>query len=462
MTLQRRLLLYLLVLGPLVWAVALLFSVDRARHQVNELFDTEIIRLARQVQSTLRPGAVNGAATLPPAPAEGTQEAGESDVRDLAIAAWDRDGRLLLSDREGVQLPRRPEAVGFVDMQLHGEAWRVYYLQSFNGEWLVAAGQKAYERDELVFDLTAAQVAPWLLVLPLLLAAMAWGVRRALAPLHHLASELQRRDADDLRPISDGTGPAELRPMLTAMNGLFQRIESTLARERRFTADAAHELRTPLAVLRAQWDVVRHAQPPAERAAAEARFEAGLDRLDRLVTQMLALSRLEAGPAALPAEAAPVDWPAIVEQVVNDCLPLAERRRIELACDWPAAAPGREAAAPLPLRGDPNLLAVMLRNLVDNAVRYAPEGTAVTLRFGDDRLEVENDGAPLTPQQIQRLGERFHRPDGQTESGSGLGLSIVQRIAALHALSLAFGPRPDGRGMRVVVRAAGGGAPAGA
>ena len=194
---------------------------------------------------------------------------------DLAIAVWARDGRLLLSDREGVQLPYRPDAAGFVDLPIAGEAWRVYYLQSFDGAWLVAAGQKAYEREELAFDLTLGQLLPWLAMLPVLLAAMAWAVRRALEPVR--AAQRRAARAQRRRPAA-GARRRRRRPSCSrwsnAMNGLFSRIESTLARERRFTADAAHELRTPLAVLRAQWDVVRRAAPGADRDAAEGKLGA--------------------------------------------------------------------------------------------------------------------------------------------------------------------------------------------
>jgi two-component system sensor histidine kinase QseC len=231
------------------------------------------------------------------------------------------------------------------------------------------------------------------------------------------------------------------------MNGLFSRIEAMLARERRFTADAAHELRTPLAVLRAQWDVLRRACPGAERDEAEAKMTRGLARLDRLVAQLLAMSRVESGGSVLAKQ--PVAWAALVEQVMNDCLPLAERRRIELECDWAQPA-GRE---PLPLHGDAALLAVLLRNLLDNALRYAPQGSTVTLRFDELALEVENDAEPLRDEQLARLGERFYRPEGQDEIGSGLGLSIVRRIAALHGLDLRFERRDGGRGLRVRVGA---------
>lgn len=299
MSLQGRLLVYLLLCAPVVWAIALVVSADRARGEVNELFDTQIIRLARQVQATL--AGVSSPGQVLPAPAP----AGEADLADLAVAVWSADGRLMLVDREGVQLPRRADAAGFVELAFEGDPWRVYYLQSPRGEWLVAAGQRVHERDELVRNLVGSQLLPWLLVLPVLLLAMVWAVQQALAPVRSLTNELQRRDADELQPVPAAHAPAELRPLLAAMNGLFERIDTTLARERRFTADAAHELRTPLAVLRAQWDVQRRATGEAERRQAEARLVTGLDRLERLVAQMLSLSKVDATDR-LP-EAHPVD-----------------------------------------------------------------------------------------------------------------------------------------------------------
>jgi two-component system, OmpR family, sensor histidine kinase QseC len=131
-------------------------------------------------------------------------------------------------------------------------------------------------------------------------------------------------------------------------------------------------------------------------------------------------------------------------------LPLAERRRIELDCEWPAAG-----TPPLPLRGDAALLSVLLRNLLDNAVRYAPEGSTVLLRFGASTLEVENDGPPLPHEMLAHLGERFRHVDGPHESGSGLGVSIAQRIAALHGLSLHYHARAEGRGVVAQLSSAG-------
>ena len=445
MSLQRRLMFYLLACAPLVWCVALGITVQRARHEINELYDTELIRLARQVQATLpdvSTTALNPLRLL--LPRKGDAGAGEADLRDLAVAVWDSQGRLTLADREGIELKRMPDASGFVDEAIANQPWRIYYLQSTGGQWLVAAGQKARERDDLVYALTLSQLLPWLVVLPILLAVMAWAVRRALSPLYQLTGELALRKADELSPVSATHAPVELRPLVGAMNGLFARVEALLIRERRFTADAAHELRTPLAVLRAQWDVVRRSRTATEREAAEERFSAGLERMDRLVTQMLLLSKVDS--VQLLPQPRMVDWTPVVEEAVNDCLAVAERRQMTLACEWPA-----DGEPPLRLLGDAGLMAVLLRNLLDNATRYAPQGSEVVLRICQDRLEVENDGPALSADQVSAMGRRFARVDGQIEIGSGLGVSIVQRIAQLHRLTLSYGSRADGTGVSAVL-----------
>lgn len=435
MTLQRRVLLLLLLSAPLVWIATGLFSLDRARYEINELFDTQLIRLARQVQSTLPRAALDAIAA--PQVAEGASgPIGDAELEDLAIAVWNRDGGLLLVDREGALLPRDREASGFRDLVLAGEPWRVYYLQATSGDWLVAVGQQAHEREELVWNLIAGQLLPWALTLPVLLAVMAAAVRQALQPLRALGSDIAARASDDLRPLAVDGRPAELQPLVAEMNILFARVRDTLEHERRFTADAAHELRTPLAALQAQWDAAR-----LSGAATDAKIGEGLARLSRLVSQLLALARLDHAATAPPVA---VDWRAVVGQVVDEVLPLADQARVEIACEWPA-----DGAAPLPLQGDPALLAALLRNLLDNALRHAPPGSHATLRLGAAAIEVLDEGPGIAPEHLERLGDRFFRPPGEAGPGSGLGLSIVQRIAALHGLQVAWANRGDRGGFSV-------------
>jgi len=491
-TLQRRVLLLVLLSAPLVWLAAMLFSVDRARFEINELFDTELIRLARQVQSTL-PLASLDVIEVPTEAARSRAAEGDAELEDLAIAVWNRRGQLLLVDREGVELPHRPDASGFTDVTIGNAGWRVYYLQAASREWLIAVGQDKQEREELVWNLMAGQVLPWLLTLPVLLVVIYSAVRRALKPLRTLTGEIDRRAPDDLAPLPEPGVPQDLLPLVRSMNTLLARIGQTIEHERRFTADAAHELRSPLAALQAQWEAVQlqaqqatpavgsgaigaiHAAdvtgptgptgpsgPSGGPAARDDKIGASLQRMGRLVTQLLALSRLDLPDAR--AAHPPLDWPAVVEQVFSELLPLADRCRVELACEWRAdghTAAGTDVAAtdtartdatgiaPLPLRAEPSLISAMLRNLLDNALRHSPPGSTVTLRMAPEAIEVLDEGAGVAADELPRLGDRFYRPAGSEPGGSGLGLSIVRRIAELHGLAVHWANREDRSGFRV-------------
>jgi two-component system sensor histidine kinase QseC len=438
-TLQRRLLVMLLAGAPLIWAMAVGFALWRARAEINELFDTQQVRLAQQVAAMLPSAQIGaGPGRLPPRAAD----SGAAELDDLSIAVWNEVGELLLADREGETLPFDAGADGFVDLELGGVSWRVYY-QRGNGPWRVAVGQAMEERSDLLRDLLASQLVPWLLMLPVLLAVIAAAVRRGLQPVRQIVREVKRRRADSLTPLTLASAPAELEPLLAAMNDLFARIGRALEHERRLTADAAHELRTPLAALRAQWEAARLAASDAERARAHAQIGVGIERLTRLVSQLLALAGVESRGAPVFTDA--VDWHRVVELALSDCLPLLEETGSEVTVDWP------DSGAPLPITGDEALLATLLRNLVENALRYSPRGSVVTLRFTPQELVVEDRGPGLSAAQIARLGDRFHRGAGQAQAGSGLGISIVERVAELHGLDVRFANRDGGPGLRVTV-----------
>jgi two-component system sensor histidine kinase QseC len=438
---QRRLLLLLLAGAALVWVVTLVASFLHARHEINELFDTQLVRLARQVRSTL---PADASATLPELAGSVTAKTDEGDanVNDLSIAVWNRNGRLTLADVQGVHLPPPANGEGFMDLEIQGRAWRVYYLGSGSRDWLVGVGQRMTERNELILDLVLSQLSLWVLALPVLGAAILGSVRHALRPLKTLAGELEQRSPDELKPFAQPDSK-ELRPLVHAMNRLFARVGVAIEHERRLTADAAHELRTPIAALQAQVEVAQLAQSEAARRAALGKLTAGIDRLASLSGQLLALARVE----KLPALSAPKDvrWDRVMEQVLSDCLAQADRRGTEIACTWPP--PG---VAVFPLQGDEDLLAVMLRNLVDNAVRYSADGSHVQIEFGADRVVVQDDGPGVSAEALQRLGDRFYRPPGQDQPGSGLGLSIARRIAQLHQLAVEIRNGEAG-GLRVIV-----------
>jgi two-component system sensor histidine kinase QseC len=253
-------------------------------------------------------------------------------------------------------------------------------------------------------------------------------VRRGVQPLRGLGQALAARRAEDLQPLHVDRAPTEMQPMLAALNALFERIAGLIERERRFTGDAAHELRTPIAAIRAQAQVALAAGGDAERRHALEATLAGCDRATRLVEQLLTLSRLEAGGGAVHG---PVDLGPLLRRVVAELAPASLHRQQRLELD---AATGSVVA------GDETLLAVLARNLVDNAIRYSPAGARIAVRVAQEAdgvvLAVEDSGPGLAPQDLARLGQRFFRVGGTEAAGSGLGWSIVQRIAAAHGARL--------------------------
>lgn len=264
--------------------------------------------------------------------------------------------------------------------------------------------------------------------LPLLALAAGWAVYRGLAPLRRLGLTLAARAPQALSPVMLADAPSEMAPMLAELNGLFERIAELMNSERRFTADAAHELRTPIAAIRAQAQVALGEPDEALRSHALQATLAGCDRATRLVGQMLTLSRLEAGAA--PALAS-IDLGPLVRHVVADLAPLALQKSQTIAV---------EAAERFEVPGDTTLLAVLVRNLVDNAIRYSPLRASVKVALsrvgGAVRLSVEDSGPGMGDAELRRVGERFFRVLGSAQEGSGLGWSIVQRIARVHGVSV--------------------------
>ena len=299
-------------------------------------------------------------------------------------------------------------------------------------------------RDEIVEALGEALVWPLLAALPALAIAIWLGVGSGLRPLADLRRELARRGPGDLARLDAARAPLEIEPLVAELNRLFGRIDEALQRERRLTADAAHELRTPLAVLSTQAQVARRASSDAERNEALDALVAGSERAARLIEQMLTLARLESGQSEGAVQRA--DLRALARAALADAAPFALGKNLDIAL---------EDGATVEVTGHPGLLEILLRNLFDNAVRYTPAGgqvrIAVSSAGGAARVEVRDNGPGVPPQELARLGERFHRLAAPGETGSGLGLSIVLRVAELHRGRVRFAPGPGGTGLAVSV-----------
>jgi two-component system sensor histidine kinase QseC len=353
----------------------------------------------------------------------------------VAFQVW-HEGRLAMRSSNAPAEPMAKSTRGFETLTLNDTRWRVFATHGAKRDIQVYVGEQLDSRSSILQGMLRGLLGPMLLALPLMALLLWWAVRRGLLPLHRIGQAIAQREPRALQPIAaDAAGenmPSELAPLVDALNGLFERIVTMLDSERRFTADAAHELRTPIAAIRAQAQVAQGAGgDEAGRQHALAATLAACDRAARLVDQLLTLARLESS-ADGPGDA--VDLSHVAREVLAELAPaaLARGQAIEL-----------EADSAVPVRGSATLLSVLVRNLADNALRYSPDGARVVVTVhreqGRPVLTVEDSGSGLSDTQQQRLGERFFRVLGTAATGSGLGWSIVRRIAAVHRAEVSAG-----------------------
>lgn len=335
--------------------------------------------------------------------------------------------------------------VGYSDVVDNGVNWRVYGARNANGTH-VSVAVRQQVRESFASRVATHILHPVWIAAPVL-AALIWGlVRWGLAPLERVTSAVGRRSPQDLSPLDPEAAPTEVMPLVDALNALFGRIAAARDRDRRFAADAAHELRTPLAAIRAHAQVARCAEDLGGCRAALSDVLAGVDRGTRIVEQLLALARVEHDAAG--ASARPIDMLGLARDTIATMAPEAVARDIDLGLE-------SDADLAATVRGNADLLSAMVRNVVDNAMRYSQEDAQVTVRLSrhDDCLilRVEDTGPGIPPELRKRVLDRFFRAAGGTTQGSGLGLPIAAAIAESHGGSLTLGERAGGSGLVVTI-----------
>lgn len=427
-SLRWRLLRWVTLASLAVWVGAALLSYRAARHEVQELMDGQMIKTARLLlaEASIDPGRLHG---LPERMAE--MRGARSHRRELALEyqIYSADGAVLARSANAPALPAGAK-LGRAEIEHAGKPWRSVSLETADGRYRVQVAHSIKDRDREALEIAIKTVGPMGLLFPLLIGAIYLAVRRGLKPLDNLASDVASRSPDNLSALAPSEAPRETQPLVKALNRLLRRLAVTLENERRFTADAAHELRTPLAALKVQAQVAMATQDAAMHRHALAQVVAGTDRATHMVEQLLRLARLDP-IAKLPAPT-PVDLNAVAARAVADAQGAAAARQQQLQ----AAVTERATT----IDGDAELLGTALRNLVDNAVRHAPEHGSVTVRVGVEHGEpfvsVTDTGPGVPAEELPRLVERFYRGRNVTAEGSGLGLAIVQRIAELHGARL--------------------------
>jgi two-component system sensor histidine kinase QseC len=438
-SLQRRLILRVCAVVGGLWLAAAALTWMSATHEMGELLDAHLAQSAALlVAQNAHIGDGDEDDRLLDAPQL------RQYSRHVAYQVW-HAGELQLRSPNAPLEPLSDRQDGFETRLVDGENWRLFSTHGVERDLQVHVGESMSARRELLWAMWGNLLLPMVLALPLLALAAWAAVHRGLLPLRELSELLASRQPQQADPLQlHQEPPTELRPMVTALNQLFGRIAELMAAERRFTADAAHELRTPIAALRAQAQVALGATDDAERRHALESTVSACDRASHLVQQLLTLSRLESGESAA---LQPLDLGAVARRVAADLAPAALARRQSLSLD---------AARPAVVRGSDVLLSALLRNLIDNAIRYSPPGAVIRLQVlarEDASVEavVEDSGPGMSSEHLARLGQRFFRVLGQDAEGSGLGWSIVTRIAQAHGAQLQASVSPELGGLRVQV-----------
>ncbi len=483
-SLSRRLLVGLVIVSFAYWAVVAWFTVRDSVDEVYELFDVHLAQTALALLRVVDPDETDPV-MIPergPGPALETilnqwphlperlaqTRAGKASQgqpgtvaapvvtgsirsmqqeyeKNLRYQVWNGEGVLLLRSANAPAIPMTLQDAYSETIDLHDRTWRHYAVWDQDRHFRIVVSEAYDLRNHLVRSIVWHVSSPLALGLPVLIVLLWFSINRGLNPLGVLTREISRRKPDNLVPLDASNAPGEVRPMVLALNELLLRVSHTIEGERRFTSNAAHELRTPLAAIQAQLHAVRRADSAEERKQGLEQLQRGVARSTRLVGQLLTLARLD--PDQLLPDSSLVDLGEIAEAVCAELAPLALQREqtLELAVE-----PG------LPqLPGNADMLAMLLANLVDNAIRYTPNGGRIDVALSHYlfglMVEVSDDGPGIAAAQRERVFERFYRIASQDQAGTGLGLAICRRIADLHKAHMTLTEGPNQRGLTASV-----------
>ena len=436
-SLQYRLMMSLLGVTAFAWLLVLGLTWYETDHELNELLDAHLAQTASFLVAQTGDGheAHEDFTTAP------TLHKYQPRV---AFQIW-HEGEILVRSEQAPQTALRTDSqTGFANIKINGQAWRIFSTQGKAKDvWVHVAELSQFRQDILHASLKSALI-PLLFVFPLMAIFIWWSIRISLLPLRSLGQEIGTRKASSLVPLPDRTVVAEVQPLVKALNLLFQRVEVQMNNERQFTSDAAHELRTPIAAIRMQAQVaIGSENPEAQTIALEALIQA-CDRANRLISQLLELSRLD----ALASHYEINDMKSVdVVKVTRDQL-------ADSASEWLAKKQQLSLESPefLALNVNPEWLAIIVRNLVDNASRYSPSGAIIRIKWQNSKtpsLVVEDSGPGISEEDMRRMGDRFFRVLGNDTEGCGLGWSIVQKIAKTCHVQIELGRSEDLGGLKV-------------
>ncbi|WP_198922839.1 quorum sensing histidine kinase QseC [Aggregatibacter aphrophilus] len=437
-SLSFRLIVTLSLVSVCVWLLSTTVAWFQVRKEVNQMFDAQQILFAERLASSdLRNILIGHHREFKRPPFKKAR----FDDDALAFAIFTPDGDIVLSDGENGENFIFAPKKGFSQSRIRGDddEWRIFWLPVAGGRLMVAVGQEQEYRDDLINQMVFGQMWIWFASLPFLLAALGLIIRKELRGLKQIGEQVAQRTPDDTSLLKTDNLPSEVLPLIQSLNQFFDRTSTMLLRERRFTSDAAHELRSPLAALRIQTEVAQIAGDDSIlREQALDNLTKGIDRATQLVEQLLTLSRLDNLKELDNLQE--IHWEQLIPSLIGELYFHAEKRQIDIQFE--------EDGIPPTKKGQPLLLSLMLRNLIDNAIRYCPEDSRIKVQLKKHKILVEDNGGGVEEADLAKLGQRFYRPAGQNEKGSGLGLSITHRIAELHHYKVRLKNTTDSNGVR--------------
>jgi two-component system OmpR family sensor kinase len=426
-SLRGRLLWFLLAAITMAAVAQAMIAYSSALNDADQIFDYHMQQMAMSLRSRA------------PMSATGTPGAEDDGNDDMVVQVWTPDGIQVFRSLSRTELPQRA-VLGFSNVRVNGTTYRVFSVQT--NSQTVQIAQDMRVRQRMAGTLALRTVGPIALMAPVLMLVVWWVVSGSLAPVQRVRRQVASRQADDLSPVSEADLPDEVRPLVQELNLLFGRVRTAFEAQQHFVADAAHELRTPLAALKLQVLSLERADDAHARAVAVGRLTAGIERATRLIEQLLVLARQEAAEVKLE----PVNLTELAKRTLGDLAGAAGMREIDL---------GLVQADEASVKGHSEALLILVRNLVDNAIKYTPTGGTVDLSVRHNgkgpQVVVEDSGPGISPEERERVFNRFYRVPGTEANGSGLGLAIIKSITERHGAILALDQSERLGGLKVTV-----------
>lgn len=426
------------VLGLLVLALLLMMyiSYQRALYEIEEIFDAELAQTARLV-GKLALADIDSKGSVFTVGSTLDSNIKHKYEKYISFQVWYRNALVLKSAQAPMQA--LGTEAGFQNVSVGNTQWRVFGLHPEGSDYRIYSGEEMVGRQELSWYFAIESLGIMFWAIPLFALIIALTVDRGLRPLQRLSQQVSDRNINQLRPVVRNNTPKELQPLVKALNGLLERLDAAISRERRFTADASHELRTPLSAIRLHSQLAMRADTVDESRQSLEKVLQAVDQSTHMIEQLLVLAQLS--PESRDLKFEDTDVPEVCRKVTEQLSQAAIEKEIYIIADYPAAGAAR-------VNSNPYLLHTILRNLLDNAIRYSPSNSEIHCRIMENGTEtiisIQDNGPGIPEDRLEQVLERFTRLAGQEIQGCGLGLSIVSQAVECIGARLELTNRIDG------------------